>query len=388
MGKHTIDPDDLQMHFQDPEAQTPPETEAQPAAGREQDSFIKRIHYRGGTLNAIDEIRNLSEEDSEKLMEHIVIEEKKHQRVFTEGTEEKKKLHLQRPSDQDRSNTILLAPLNEGLKKGELANEYYNISPQYLSMLISPDYGNKVTQNLIISAVLLPRKPVTVDDVNHILMELCLPGLFDKTGDKAANRRNRVLCKLLEYAQTNPCPRKNWLLFAHEVLAYLRMDALYTVSKKHRAVSPDCLSEEEETLAEGWRGDSGNTEQEPNYMTFRNECFKRYREENDLRVNAAYSALYHKIHIDEDTIKTLVSSSSVGDKTHGSRPTLIQLAIHMGCDLNEANRMLMEANYALLYPLREDEDELKHIHALLKNGIRRENREKGKAAQDEQPVNA
>lgn len=331
----------------------------------------ERIIYRGGTLGAFQAMLEMvrQEPDVEKLMQMIEVAEEKNSRVryiVDDDSQEVGHLLFCRPSDIDRSNSILLAPLAEGLKKGVLAVDYYHISPQYLSMLITPGYQNKVTQELILCAVLLPKQPVCLDDLNHILMEVGQPGLFDVTGDLQANRRNRALIGLVNYAQDHECPRDRWLTYAHEMLAYLKMDPLYRQGQTH---SQSDLTDEDISLFESWTAKKDIMDEKTGYMGYRKVCFEDYRERKGMTVGEAQAKIGAAAIIGPESVKNLLCASRMSSRTRGSRETLVRMSIEMGCDLDEANRILMEAGYPLLYPFREDDNERRFIFYLLKNSL-------------------
>ena len=343
-----------------------------PEEEREKPEQQKKDHpyYRGGTLNAIEVLLEAVQDtnDVDALMEKIRIDEQAQSRVsylVEEGDERNYgDLQITRPADIDRRNSILLSELEEGLNKGDLA-KYYHISPQHLSMLIHPNYANRVKRDLIISAVLLPRLPVSVDKLNHILMEVNRAGIYDKTGDVRENRRNRVLMELVNYAQDHECPRDRWLTFAHEVLAYLRLPPLYRDGENHHTHN---LTPKEIELIEQW-GSWQPRDDGAGYLKFRRECFDAYCARHGLNSAAAHARIARKCFIGEDSVRSILCSGVESNRNRGGRETLVLMAIELGRGMDEANRILMEAGYPVLYPFRENPKEVEWILKLLRNQI-------------------
>ena len=330
--------------------------------------------YRGGTLDALSAMLSMLEKEPavEEAMKQIEWEERENSRVLylPENADDEQQisetgyLSYGIPDDLERSNSILLEPLAEGLKKGELAMDYYHIQPSKLSMLIRPGYKYKVERNLVLCALLMPRELLAIDDVNHIMMELGQPGIFEKTGNFRDNIRNKMVINLFEYAQTNECSRSRWLFLANDMLLYLDMEPLY-----HKKGHLPELSEEERALFDGWKAAAAEVSHTDGYLKFRRECFERYRERKGLSITNAQNLLANKTHITVDSVKNVLCATKMTPRTRSSRPTLALMAIEMGCSLDECNRILMEAGYPLLYPFRETEEDREYIFRLLKNSL-------------------
>lgn len=330
--------------------------------------------YRGGTLDALSTMLDRLKPNTtiEELIKIIEKEEEESSRVlFIRDPDQPNSsghLRYEIPDDLDRSNSILVDPfLINGLKKGQLARDYYHISPSELSMRISPRYANKVRQNMVISALLIPKKLLPLFDINHILMELGKPGLYPETGKIQTNRRNRALIKLIEYAQKHECPGERWLFVANDMLRYLGYEPLYNDANCEVTLQPELKK-----LFDAWNKDSAETDDKEGYMRFRRECFQRYCKSKGMTSERAQQEIAFRIQVSAETVETVLCSRRMSSKTHSSRPTLILAAIEIGCDLDEANRMLMEAEYELLYPFRESDEDREYIFRLLKNQKKRE----------------
>lgn len=328
--------------------------------------------YRGGTLDALSAMLSMAESGltAEEAMAQIEKDEEQQSLVLyipEDGGKGDSYLRYCLPSDLERSNSILLEPLAEGLKKGELAKDYYHIEPNQLSMLIRPGYKNKVNRNIVLCALLIPRKPVSLDKANHILMELGHPGLYDKTGTYRENIRNRMLMNIFEYAQENECPRDRWLFLANDILRKMDLKPLFR-EKNPRSI---VLSQEEEQLLEVWKASAQAVCSTDGYMEFRRDCFDRYCGWRGLSITAAQNRISQKALIGIDSVKNILCASEMSAKTRSSRPTLMWMAIELGCDLDEGNRILMETGFPLLYPFRENDEDRFWIYALLRNGLER-----------------
>lgn len=321
--------------------------------------------YGTQTAGVISLFSQSSEEELRRLLDNIKIEESKKQRVYLkDAADGGKHLHIERPTDKERANVIMLASLEEGLRKGVLAKEYLNISPQHFSMIIGEKQCNKASLDLIVCAALVLRHPFGIDQVDHVLMEIERAGLFTDTYDEIQNLRNYILRKLLAYAQEHECPRERWLFFGLEVLAFLGMKPL----QEWDNVRVNLSIEEEEMILD-WMEEAKKVCGKTNYMVRRNRYLNRYAQENGISLDDAITRLADEIPLDRGSVRDVFASEFSVEGTRGRRDTLILGAIRMNCTMEETNRMLREANYALLYPFRENPDEIVHIALLLQNEI-------------------
>lgn len=322
--------------------------------------------YGSDTAGLIQEFRSIPAKKALEMLNNMIVRERPKQKVIFEESEEGQRLCIERPSDKARANVILLAPLEEGLKKGVLAKEYLNICPQQFSMIISKKGRHKVDLDLIVSAALVIQKPFSTGAINHVLMEVGRSGLFTDTYLRETNLRNGVLSKIIEYAQDHECPRERWILFAREVLAFLGMEPL-------RCLPPDRLqlSRAEKDLAYAWLEELEESCYARNYMTKRWNYFQRFADAAGLSTSAAVKEFAEKIGYDDSVVRATFARETIGKGSHGERGTILKCAIGLGCTIDEANEMLREANYALLYPLREDPVERFDIISLLENEFKR-----------------
>lgn len=318
--------------------------------------------YGPDTMGILEKMRLADQPGYQQMLRNIRFSEGAVQHVFFTDDPEDPQLCAVLPTDRDRANAILLAPLEQGLKKGELASDHYNIRPSQIAMIAGPDMRYKVNQDLMICAAMMVNPPLCVDEVNHVLMEVCQPGLFTMTYDPQINLRNFVLTRLLEYAQDHPCPRDWWLSLARDILACLNLPPLHKLSGSARQ-----LSSEEAALARSWYEEARRTIPPVNFMTLRKRAFDAYRTNTRQTQPDAINTLKDKVFMSADSIIKLLTSQSSTRRSRGSRDSLIRLAIHLGCSFEEANLMLLQAGFALLYPMRQDDTERDHIKALQKN---------------------
>ena len=338
------------------------------------DPNAKKHIYRGGTTDALSAMLHMAEAglSVDEAFNLILQEENEQSRVLyiPENLNDKKKRYLRYcvPSDLDRSNTILLEPLAEGLKKGELALDYYHIKPSMLSMLITPGYKHRgVQRNHVLCALLMPCKLVELDDANHILMELGMAGLYDNTGNYQDNKRNRMLASIFEYARENDCPQERWLFLANDMLRQKGLKPLYR-DKDDCRPDPDDAAQK---LFDRWEAEAKASALTGGYMKFRRECFDRYCSKLGLSITAAQEQIADRVSIGVDSVKNILCASQMSSKTRSSRHTLALMAIELGCDLDEGNRLLMEAGYSMLYPFRESDEDRFYIYRLLENKLRK-----------------
>lgn len=333
----------------------------------ENSQMKKREEYGPATAGFIEHLENVPAEEVRKLLSNLKTKAAEKRRVYFSENEDGRTLHLEIPSSASRSNWIFLSALEDGLKKGDLATKYLNISPQHFAMIRNPQNPNKPNVDLIVIAALVNHRPFSLEDVNHVLMEIELPGLFTDTYVEKTNRRNYILARLLNYAQDHECPRERWIHFAREALSYLGMEPLQGLPG-----STSQLSMQEEEMLQMWLDEADQKCKKTNYLHQRKEFLERYAKKTGVDMARAVSTLSKASGIYLQTVKDVFNSELPVDGTRGSRETLIYGAIHMGCTLDEANTMLREANYALLYPFRETTQELNEIALLLRNQVARD----------------
>lgn len=331
--------------------------------------------YRPQTNAAISMMEKIRAEDVENLLNVIKTRESKEQRVYVSEANSIEELHLEGPSRTDRADVIFLAALQDGLKKGDLASQYLHISPSQFSMIRNPKKAHKPNLDLIVTAALVNDEPFRVEDVNHVLMEIELPGLFTDTYDYEVNLRNFIFTRILEYAQDHRCPRERWINFAWEALDYLGMQALQDVP-----VDSCDLSVKEEELLTRWLEEAKRKCVRTDYMVLRRKYLDRFAKEKKMSRSAAISVLSETAAIHISTVRDVFASEFAGEGTHGSRETLIQGAVYMGCTLDEVNTLLRQANYPLLYPFREDNLDAINMTKALRNKLIREKKKEKKAS--------
>ncbi len=330
----------------------------------ERNQDVKRKEYRPETAALIETLSRVPAEDIQKLLDNIKFKEADKQRVYFSDATDIKQLHIEGPSRTDRADVIFLSALQDGLKKGDLASHYLNISPNHFSMIRNSDNRNKPNPDLIVIASLVNHQPFSVEDVNHVLMEIELPGLFIDTYDYHLNLRNYILSRILTHAQNHECPRERWIHFAWEALDYLGMKPLQDL----QGCACD-LSMSEERMLTQWMEDAKKECVKTDYTVLRRRYLQRFAEENRLSASKVINHLSRISYFEPTTIRDVFASKFPGEGTRGARETLILGAVHMGCTLEETNTLLRQANHALLYPFREDNTEISSMAMLLRNAI-------------------
>ncbi len=321
--------------------------------------------YRQRTLMFLSQMKQQNFEEYQRMLNNTHIADVKEARVIF-SRDDNSILGVELPSNRDHANDIFLKPLTDNLKRGELAS-IYNVSPSQFSMIISRTSVHRVSRDLILCAALMTRTPISVEAVDHTLMELGLPGLFTGTYNERENKRNFILCRILEYGQTHTCA-DSWLTFARGILNYLDMDI---PGGNYRNISIPSLSPEEIELAEQWQTEAEESAEkltEIDYMPLRNHYFNLYVQKTGLTRAGALRHLSEITFLSEDAIKKYLTAKVATSQTHGSRESLIRLAAELGCTLDEANILLRQSNMAIIYPLQENAYEMELTQRLLRNG--------------------
>lgn len=255
------------------------------------------------------------------------------------------------PTGRDRAEDLLAS----GRGAGESGKDYarrLGISPQELSMFKAHASNFRVPGRDVVLKAILGRDPVPDEKaVEHILMELHHPGLFTSTYDLEVNCRNEVLRAV--FSRIRDTPVEDRILFASCTLSALSLPDLGL-----KNTSP-------ETVAE-WAKD-------PEVAKFLEECRQRmslvsysdfsnrradYRQNyiqthalSDKSLPFIYDQLFYE---GDQTCSVNVIQDFFGRMTRprsrSARDTIIEMGIKMGCSLGQINLMLVEANYALLYP--------------------------------------
>lgn len=255
------------------------------------------------------------------------------------------------PTGRDRAEELLTT----GREAGESGKDYakrLGISPQELSMFKAHASNFRVPGRDVVLKAILGRDPVPDEKaVEHILMELHHPGLFTSTYDLEVNCRNEVLRAV--FSRIRDTPVEDRILFASCTLSALGLPDLGL-----KNTSP-------ETVAE-WAKD-------PEVAKFLEECRQRmslvsysdfsnrradYRQNyiqthalSDKSLPFIYDQLFYE---GDQTCSVNVIQDFFGRMTRprsrSARDTIIEMGIKMGCSLGQINLMLVEANYALLYP--------------------------------------
>jgi len=227
--------------------------------------------------------------------------------------------------------------------------EALDISPQELSMFSSETSPRKLPRNIAIALLALSADVPSLSDIDHILMELCHPGLFSSTYDRAENRRNALIRIFFRYAAKHPeiAGRERLILLNTLMSKYATRMGL---RQKTALITEtfDVLDALPEELCE----DCDRELPSIGAGTFRPRRLKyrqRFMEKKGItKVQDAIRLLARLSATSEPTVRSFFSRESHTSKC--SRDNIIFLALALECDLEEANAMLVEANHALLYP--------------------------------------
>ncbi len=247
-------------------------------------------------------------------------------------------------------------------KKKELAQRL-QVDKTILSAALSDKTPRKLKRDIILSVLFLIRPLPTVDQVNHKLMELMQPGLFTETAFIAENQRNWVLYHIFEYGQDHNCPAESWLEYANAALHYFEMQPL--IPGECRLI----LSPEQTQMLDQWSSaiESVGT---CDFSVMRNDALKEYRYRHGLDTHSgkqeAVRRLAEQTQISQASVESIFGRMT--NKNSNVHPdTLIPVLAAMGCTLRQVNKMLMQANRALVYYSSRSEYDLRWIRVLMQN---------------------
>ncbi len=255
------------------------------------------------------------------------------------------------PTGRDRAEELLTT----GREAGESGKDYakrLGISPQELSMFKARASNFRVPGRDVVLKAILGRDPVPDEKaVEHILMELHHPGLFTSTYDLGVNRRNEVLRAV--FSRLRETPVEDPILFASYTLSALGLPDLGLKNTDPDAVAEWAGNPEIEAFLEECRQRMSLV----SYSDFSNkraDFRKNYIESHGL-TEKSLPYIYDQLFYEGDqTCSVNVIQDFFGRMTRprsrSARDTIIEMGIKMGCSLGQINLMLVEANYALLYP--------------------------------------
>ncbi len=255
------------------------------------------------------------------------------------------------PSGRDRAEDLLTA----GREEGETGKEYarrLGITPQELSMFKARASNFRVPRRDIVLKAILGRSPVPDEGVvDHILMELHHPGLFTSTYDLEANRRNEVLRAVFSWLRTHVLP--DHILFASFILDRLGLPDLDLKDVDYSVFADWAREPEGVRFLEDCRARMDLVSYS-DFSSRRADLRQAFIEREHLEGKSmpyVYDQLYYK---GQQTCSVNVIQDFFGRMTRprsrSARDTIIEMGIKLGCDLAGINTMLVEANYALLYP--------------------------------------
>lgn len=248
-------------------------------------------------------------------------------------------------------------------KNRELAQRLH-VNQSILSAATSEKGKRKLTRDVVLSALFsLPSVP-TVDQVNHKLMELRVPGLYTETAFERENQRNWILYQILEYAGDGKvCPMGSWKEYANAVLKALELETLICGEENCE------LPEKEKARVEEWRSriDSiGSVD----FTLVRRMHLQNYRIKNGLDRHGGKIMAFERLESETGIPLTTVESvfGTLSNRNSNVNPdTLIPVMTVIGCTLNEVNEMLLQANRELVYYASCDEYMLRWIGRLMEN---------------------
>lgn len=286
----------------------------------------------------------------------------------------------------EKGNIIHTAPRSSSYRKTsefyvELLEDTYQyklakrlgVSKAYMSNVITGKDPSPASRDRLLSALLCMKQIPGLEETNDILWHQNRPGLFTETYIPAVNRRNLICSRLIEYAHDNPTAQENWVVFAGNVLSYAGMETL------DRKMYPGELGKDL-PMVEQWI-EEANALPICSFHSLRKFFFDRYCRRLGLSPSEWGSITKGRQQI-LDAMPTCLSNSTLNDffaettnkNSKCSRETIIEIAIAMGCNREEADKMLMQADERLLYPGCKDflttQQELRYIEQLNQNALR------------------
>ena len=258
------------------------------------------------------------------------------------------------PNQSHMARDLIDLVRNEGETQRAMAKRC-NCAQSALSNILAEQPKRPIARTLALRLLLNAKEIPDLNDMNHWLMQLRVPGLYLDTFDARVNQENWMLHDIVDYAQNQPCPGSSWF----EVSCFhFRQKHLFLFSEP----GPEFLhlpQSLERQMAQTCR--LLPVIDGVDYSVYRRQLLDRYMNQNQIRGRHPYQEAYRRLNmriaISPESIPKLFMGSNT-KSSHGSRRTLIELAIEMNCSLDETNRLLREANYALLYPKFSDETEL------------------------------
>lgn len=292
--------------------------------------------------------------------------------------EEMTDLESHHPTDEERAKTILLRPSNKITTRRGLATQY-GIHATEVTMILN--LSRPLRADVLLAAVLTLDQVPSVYEVNHMLMEVGSPCLFQETAYPDVNRRNYLLTKLLEYAaQVGTYPGEGyWLDFAEAVLTRFRsyyenptqprwgedqaeMERLRRLTPKD---SPKVVfTEAQEEMLRRWHRELDRFDTYCDYSETRAEYLTSYMAQMGMTRAQAITNLAQEIYVTRETCSALFARMTAAN-SKGSRETLLALSVAMGCDLDQTNTLLMQVNEPLLYPFQQLNDDTYWLRQIL-----------------------
>ena len=323
------------------------------------------MYYGTGTVRYLDLLAREGLADMQDEIHLLVIRE------------EMTDLEAHRPTDEERAKTILLRPSSKIPTRRGLATQY-GIHATEVTMILN--LNRPLRADVLLAAVLLLDQVPSVYEVNHMLMEVGSPCLFYDTAYPDVNRRNYLLTKILEYAaQVGPYPGEGyWLDFAEAVLTRFR--GIYENSKPHwgedqaemerlRRLTPKdrptvTFTDAQEEMLRRWQRELDLAVTHCDYSETRAEYLTAYMAQQGLTRAQAITNLAQEIYVTRETCSALFARMTAAN-SKGSRETLLALSVAMGCNLDQANTLLMQVNEPLLYPFQQLNDDTYWLRQLL-----------------------
>ncbi len=268
-------------------------------------------------------------------------------------------------------------------RQGEFNNRLaprIGMYPSELSNMISPSAKKKNYQGVMVNIFLETPKIPTAREADHTLMMLRQPCLYLDSYNEQINRRNCVIRLVLDYAaeQTAGGHRddRSWVLFLQDVLTQFDLPLTWRPALKDRANfaktrKPFSPTGDDLALLDRCREALAGVHAQ-DYTRNRTILREKYSPAG-MSVSRYSQLLYERIAqfdryaLSERTVASFFAGNMDAEQNKCTREGVIDIAVAMGCTLEEVNRLLQDINEAVLYPRSSWPEDRQYVDWILKH---------------------
>ena len=272
--------------------------------------------------------------------------------------------------DPSKPQTVVIIPTYEAVEQrvysaqrpGETKKQYaerLNHHPPQLSQYCSIWEPRKLHQETVVQIVLQYDRVPSVEDVDHMLMELNQPQLSLNTCDVDKNKRHLLIRRLLERAaaETETAPTgKDYFGILTAAMARLGLG-------KPRHGKPAALSAGDAAWVDSLKTELAGLGS-CDYTVYRRALLEKYGAPIGDTYTAVFAHIRSRMLADDpesalspELIAVCFGNRMDLQRNRLARTPLIRIFTALGCTLDEINRVLREANHPILYPRYGDAEE-------------------------------